>query len=350
MTVSSANWVLGLSLALLSCFLSSLGLTFQRLSVLRELALKEQRLHDGAAAGSSREVQHLTPEQTDRRWIRQPLWLLGVVLYISASVPDVMSYVLVPQVVCSAVACFKLVVVTIMASSLLGEKVSRWQVLGMLACTIGTLTCVCFGPVRMQKAAMVRHWSQPQVAIYLIAGASVLLVLFVFDHLDSISVKCVFSARFRSFTLPLVTGLTFAISKVFNTEIGFVSLPNNLLEEPKWMCMAIAIALLGLFDLYLNLRATRLMAVHVFVPVAFVWAITLQFFQSVALFSEFNGLSIAQVTLSIAGACLSLVGAIGLQIPPKSEGAEDKSDLDVRAPSQLGLDMQDCKGVTLLDC
>jgi len=180
-----------------------------------------------------------------------------------------------------------------------------------------------------------------------------MLVLFVLDHLDSIFTKCVLVARFRTFMLPLITGLAFAVSKVFNTELGFLPVPSNILLEPRWMFMAIALVLLGLTDFYLNLRATRLLAVHVFIPVAFVWAISLQYFQSVVLFSELSGLSMGKVILSIGGACLSLVGAIVLQIPQKSEAAgqeQDKSDLIESAPSQCGVDLHDRKSRMLLDC
>jgi len=277
-----------------------------------------------------------------------PMWLLGVGIYIIASVPDVASYVLVPQVVCSAVACFRLVVVQVMASTILGEKLSTRQILGMAACTIGTLLCLCFGPVRMEKAHMTSGFQHPQVKIYLVAGGTVLLLLSVFDHADSFYSKCRLSAKCRCFTLPLVTGLAFAMSKVFNTMIGFLSLPhvNTLLLHPQWIGMASAIAILGLMDFYLNLRATRLMSVQVFVPVAFVWCISLQYFQSVVLFAEFDDLNMVQAVLSITGACISLLGALCIQLPRLNCTAQaptkTSNGID-RAPSQSGVDLEDCR-------
>lgn len=324
--VPLTRWAIGASLALLSCFLSSLGLTLQRLSTLKEA---EQLLLDGQSAPRKK---------------CQQMWMLGVGIYIIASVPDVLSYVLVPQVVCSAVACFRLVIVTVMASMVLGEKLSMRQTLGMIGCTIGTFIVLCFGPVRMEKAAMINGFEHPQVKMYLAAGGAIICLLFVFDHLDSASSKCKLSARYRCFTLPLITGMAFAISKVFNTMIGFLTAPdmNSVLLHPRWIAMASGIALLGLTDFYLNLRATRLMTVQVFVPVSFVWCISLQYFQSVVLFGEFGDLPYFKAVLSIVGAGISLLGALCLQLPKPDDALQlqKTSDGVPNAPSQAGVDLE----------
>lgn len=318
--VPVTRWLVGLSAALISCFLSSLGLTLQRLSALREAERFQLDGESGTIAPPKKKCS---------------IWLLGVAIYVIAAAPDVISYVLIPQVICSAVACFRLVVVTVMASVVLKERLTRSQTIGMALCSIGTFLCLCFGPVRMEKAVITSQFSSPKVAIYLILGIGVLVLLFVFDHWRSFSGKGELSARCRIFTLPLMTGLAYAISKVFNSEIGFIPFPHNLWDQPQWLFMAIAISLLGLTDLYLNLRATRLIAVQVFVPVSFVWCIGLQYFQSVILFRELSSLSSIHVVLSLGGAMLSLLGAIFIQLPqldcckrlkqPKPEGLDGMS-------------------------
>jgi len=335
------RWGIGLSSALANCFLSSAGLTLQRYSALKETAEKES-----AQNVSTETSSHDEPLQGKRcRRCRfqflgtryQRLWWLGVFLYVVAAAPDVLSYMLIPQVVCCAVACFRVVVVTVMSCFFLGERLNKWQTLGMLACTIGTLLCVSFGPIHVHGADIKSCFGQPQVRIYLIIAGSLLVFLLALDHLDTFSSRCVLGVKVRTFTLPLCTGLGYAGSKVFNTEIGFMSVPHNIFTEPAWLLMAIAVALLGLLDLFLNLRGVRLMAVSVFVPVAFVWTISLQYFQSVALFSELEGLDAVHISLSIAGACLSLCGAIALQLPTKSAEQDDKQ----REGSVVGLDLPD---------
>jgi len=107
----------------------------------------------------------------------------------------------------------------------------------------------------------------------------------------------------------------FALGKVFNTEIGFLVVPKNSKFDPRWVGMGIAIVLCGIGDFYLNLRAARLMKLQAFVPVAFAWCTTLQYFQSVALFNELRGLKSLHVALSLGGACVSLVGALLIMCP-----------------------------------
>lgn len=274
------------------------------------------------------------------------MWMLGVAIYILAAVPDVLSYILVPQVICSAVACFRLVIVAIMAYAVLGEKSSVKQFFGMMGCTIGTFMCLCFGPVRMGKAAMVSGFDHPYVTMYLVAGGVVGLFLLTLDHLDDFSSKCSLSARCRCFTLPLITGLAFAISKVYNTMIGFITTPHmdNVLLHPQWIAMAIAIALLGLTDLYLNLRATRLMPVQIFVPVSFAWSTVLLYFQSVVLFAEFHDLPGIKAALSMTGAIISLLGALCIQLSSSSTSPNTQkvSDGILNGPSNAGVDLEYC--------
>lgn len=301
--VALTTWVFGISLAAISCFLSALGLTLQRKSALRQEALPE--------------FEEALDTPPRRRCYS--LWLLGVIVYIIAALPDFISYLLIPQVICSAVSCFRLVVVTVMACIVLGERLTLPQALGMGLCTLGTCLCLVFGPVRMEKALITSQFSSPKVTIYLALGALILLALLMFDHLDSFfsnrgrGVKL--SGRCRNFTLPLLTGLAFATSKVLNSEIGFLPFPHDAPPSAQWLGMAAGIAFLGLIDFYLNMRATRLMSVQVFVPVSFVWSIGLQYFQSVVLFRELAELSSIHVVLSCGGAFMSLLGAICIQVP-----------------------------------
>lgn len=280
------RWILGLSLALLNCFLSSAGLTLQRLSA-----------------------------KKDDEKVCRPLWIFGVCLYILAAVPDVFSYALIPEVICSAIACFRMVVVSLMACLFLDERFQAQQVAGMIACSIGAFVCSYFGPKRADAAAFKNATLHAEITTYTIVASIVVVALFIFEHLDSISKTCAVPKRFRHITLPLLIGVTFALGKVFNTEIGFLALPSKASFDPSWVAMSLVIAACGLGDLYLNLRAARLMDVQAFVPVAFAWCTTLQYFQSVVLFDELKGLSSLCITLSLGGACVSLVGALLIMCP-----------------------------------
>mmetsp|Transcript_117941 Transcript_117941/g.367463 ORF Transcript_117941/g.367463 Transcript_117941/m.367463 type:complete len:338 (-) Transcript_117941:77-1090(-) len=295
--LAAGRWLLGVCLSLLNCALSSTGFVMQR----KAAVLSEQ---DGS------------PERNFRL-----LWAVGVVLYVLAAVPDVIAYTLVPQVVCSTIACFRLVVVTIMAHAFLHERVQAREALGMLACTLGTLLCVGFGPKPDEPPLVSGAFYHAELVVYLSVGLAVLIVLLLLEHSDDLGwpVRSERLQKARIFSLPLATGLAFGLEKVFNTEIGFIrppaGLPLGFIKEPQWAGMVVAIGLLGLMDFYLNLRGAQRMPVQVFVPASFALATTLLYFQSVVIFGEFRDMDPLHATFSILGACVSLLGALCIQPP-----------------------------------
>eukprot|EP00933_Yihiella_yeosuensis_P005519 TRINITY_DN110041_c0_g1_i1.p1 TRINITY_DN110041_c0_g1~~TRINITY_DN110041_c0_g1_i1.p1 ORF type:complete len:369 (+),score=42.34 TRINITY_DN110041_c0_g1_i1:159-1265(+) len=296
------RWLLGVSMALLNCALSSAGFTLQR------------KAHLDAA-----EEQKLNPEkEPQQNW--SLLWLVGVTLYILAAVPDVIAYMLVPQVVCTTVACFRLVVVTVLAHYCLQEKAHSREVIGMMICSLGTGLCLRYSPmVSDEKVATSGQVYHPQVVTYVVVGLFFLSVLLLVEHADVLGCSSSGSGRARQcIVLPLATGLAFGLEKVFNTEIGFIDPPDcfdAVLHEPVWVLMLGSIAILGLTDFYLNLRGAKHLPVQVFVPSSFALATALQYFQSATIFREFEEMNTEEASLASLGAVLSLVGALCIQPP-----------------------------------
>jgi len=218
-----------------------------------------------------------------------------------------------------------LVVLTLLAHFFLDEQVQKREVMGMLSCSLGTFLCLVYGPrpseeERIAEAGQLYH---PQIYYYLLVGLGFLLGLLLLEHADSFGFPSL-PGSVHYFALPVATGLAFGLEKVFNTEIGFVhapqEFPRGFLTQPQWSAMAAAIAALGVTDLYLNLRGAKRMPVQIFVPTAFAFATSLQYFQSVALFGELNEMTTRDAALSICGALASLVGALSIQ-PPKLENS-----------------------------
>merc|ERR1719491_1035271 len=103
---------------------------------------------------------------------------MGAGLYVLAALPDVVAYTLVPQVVCTTIACFRLVVVTVLAAIFLGEKAELREIIGMVTCSLGTFFCINFGP-RPSEEHIDAHSTdinQQTVYNYLYAGHATLLV------------------------------------------------------------------------------------------------------------------------------------------------------------------------------
>lgn len=291
------RWSLGLCLSLLNCALSSTGFVMQRKAAL------------------------LSEQEQDSEKGFQLLWSVGVGLYIVAAVPDVIAYTLVPQVVCSTIACFRLVVVTVLAHTFLHEKVQSREALGMLTCTLGTMLCLGFGPRPDEKPAVSGSFYHTEVVSYLAVGIAVLAALLVLEHSEDLrwNLRGEKLQKVRLFSLPLATGLAYGLEKVFNTEIGFIrppeGLPMGFVREPRWAGMVAAIGLLGLTDFYLNLRGAQRMPVQVFVPASFALSTSLLYFQSVVIFGEFKDMNVLHAALSILGALMSLFGAVCIQPP-----------------------------------
>jgi len=306
MAEAALRWPLGIGLCFLNLVLALAGFIMQRKAHILE---EQQNLKSDIGISPSR----ISPRQ---------LLYIGIFLYVIAALPDVVSYTLVPQVVCSTVACFRLVVLTILAHFFLHERMRCREIFGMTLCTGGTAACIIFGPRPTDfSAAIADEFYHTHVAVYLIVGLSILAILLVVQHFDALPFcrGCV-SENVYVFTLPATAGLACAFGKVFNTEIGFLELPEGfplgLVKHPRWTSMLLAIVVLGLLDFYMNIRGAKHMPVQVFAPLTFALCTSLQFLQSVFIFGELQGLSRVNATLSILGACLSLLGALVIQ-PPK---------------------------------
>lgn len=152
---------------------------------------------------------------------------------------------------------------------------------------------------------------------YTVVGLGLLVVFLVIVHADSFG-WLVTSSNVYRYSLPIATALAYAVEKVYNTELGFVQRPQNIFLEPIWLCMVIAVALLGLTDFYLNVRAAQRMPVHLFVPLSFAFGTSLQCFQAMVIFDEFVDMTVFCSTMTLLGAALSLLGALMIQ-PPQFE-------------------------------
>jgi len=223
--------------------------------------------------------------------------------------------------------------VCVLAVIFLGEKAETREVMGILTCSVGTFLCLQFGP-RPHQDRILEHISsgesQLRLHVYLAFSFSVLLVLLVLEHASYLGLNVNDGCHY--FTLPVTTGLAFAVQKVFNTEIGLNmhgrSVGENLAMTFIWW-MAAMVAVLGLTDFYLNLRGAKILPVQAFIPMAFAFGTGVQYFQSLVIFGEFSYMGTAHRTISVAGSAMALAGAVMIRPPRWSAvcGDEVSSDL-----------------------
>eukprot|EP00747_Dinoflagellata_sp_TGD_P018587 gnl/TRDRNA2_/TRDRNA2_126600_c0_seq1.p1 gnl/TRDRNA2_/TRDRNA2_126600_c0~~gnl/TRDRNA2_/TRDRNA2_126600_c0_seq1.p1 ORF type:complete len:338 (-),score=52.01 gnl/TRDRNA2_/TRDRNA2_126600_c0_seq1:6-1019(-) len=331
--IGAGRWTLGIALSFSNAFLSSAGFTMQR---------KAYMLHGQQKCEEAQMVKKAVAPCTI-------LWVAGVIVYILAALPDVFAYMLIPQVLCSCVACFRLVVVTVLAHAYLDEEIRGRELVGMVCCSVGTILCVWFGPSKdATKHVAAGEFSGPQVVIYLVCGGVVLAVLLLLVQLAIAG--CCRSRGLLQFAMPFATALAYSLEKVFNTELGFIPVPESLKEDPQWLGLVAAIVLLGVLDFYLNLRGAQSMPVQVFVPVTFSLCTMLQYLQSVMIFNEFRHMSWLAIVLSLSGACLSLAGAVCINPPElnlldKQAVQTSESDNSSRTPNES---LPECAGQALI--
>mmetsp|Transcript_68153 Transcript_68153/g.197559 ORF Transcript_68153/g.197559 Transcript_68153/m.197559 type:complete len:338 (-) Transcript_68153:278-1291(-) len=296
MADAHSRFLVGLALSVLNGLLSSVGFILQR---------KAQLLSE--------------PCQCIEVWQVRLIWAVGIALYILAAVPDAFAYALVPQLVCTTVACGRLVLVTILAHSFLEEQVQRRAVIGIFLCSIGTAVCLVYGPrsADIEVAMLEDGPYHAQLWMYFGVGLALLVTLLSVDH--AAWTKARHGLHYA--VLPLATGLAFALEKVLNTELGYLRAPRSpqeALQAPLWCGMVASIGVLGLTDFYLSVRGAATMPVQFFVPASFAFGTALQFFQSVVIFDEFAAMTPARAALSSSGAILALIGALLIQ-PPSLE-------------------------------
>lgn len=269
----------------------------------------------------------------------KPLWVAGVFVYIIAAVPDVLAYAMIPQLVCSTVACFRLVIVALMAHVFLGERVRCREMVGIVLCCCGTCLCLWFGPPRDSgKNVSSNLFYHPQVFLYIAGGGTLLCVLLLVDHLDCF--QCETIEHCRSFFLPLATALAFALEKVFNTELGFMHLPKSV-RDPGWLFMSTAVAACGVLDFYLNLRGAQRLPIQVFVPLVFAFTTGLLYIQSVMVFNEFEHATVPCKVFSFSGALLSLCGALVIQPLGADQASRNHSKVMLEDAEEDGDDVSE---------
>lgn len=284
---------LGITLTFLNMILSTTGFIMQRKAHLLNEAVEFEK---------------------QRPSHRRPLWVAGVTLYIVACVPDVWACTLIPQILYSTMGCLRLVMMSVFGHAFLKEEVGRREVLGISLCFVGAALCVWYGPDADASVAVdAETLYHPNVLVYAVAGFVFLCALLLLVHMDSFGCLQPTNKLYRC-ALPLTTALACGIEKVFNTELGFMQMPKQLLHQPLWLSMVASVGLLGLMDFYLNVRAAQRMSVQVYVPLAFAFGISLQCFQGMWVFDETKEMTVTHSLLTLMGIIFALTGALVIQL------------------------------------
>lgn len=241
----------------------------------------------------------------------QKLWIAGVCIYAMAALPDVAAYTKLPQMLCSTVGCFRIVLIAVLSHVFLEEKVKTREIQGIVICTIGALLCIRFGPGSDEVPDYPGELHSRKVMRYVCTGTAFLLALLYVVHRSSFAA----SNKLWSCALPLTTSLAYGLEKVFNSELTYVPMPafSKLLVDTEFVRLLSAIAFFGLLDFYLNMRAAKVMPLHQYIPLTFAFGTLIQNFQGLVVLDEIRDMQISHSVLTCLGAALALTGALTVQ-------------------------------------
>jgi len=282
-------------------------------------------------------------ESQDGGWsrcLRNPLWLAGVALYISAALPDVVAYTRIPQMLCCSVGCFRIVMISVLGHFWLGDRLGRREITGIATCAIGALLCVRFGPGSETMPTYPGELHGRKVTYYVYAGLVLLGILLLVVY-KSFSEP---SSKLLSCALPMTTALSYGLGKVFNSELAYVPIPDHFLYEPLLFKLMGAILFFGLLDLCLNLQAAQRMPVHVYAPLYFAFGVLIQNFQGLVIFDEIKDMEVYHTALTFLGAGLALAGALMIQLP-QFEKNEEKEYTEPAGVSHKFLNQGSSQGI-----
>lgn len=319
---------LGVAMALLSITLSSVGFVLQRRAHMDKLesgrGLTSEPVAAVAAQGSLVARLRRTVVTLARKNLAMPrhqrLQILGIVVYILAALPDALAWTLLPQVVCSTVESFRLVIMLVLARVFLRESLLLRDLPWVTGCMLGTVLCIWYGPYRGEDGEEQHTVVSTKVSAYLVIGLCLVLLLVLLEH--SRAETCPKAHRVRHLTLPFNISLTFALEKVLNTELG-VSIAHKPTSgvvvsawqmKIWWASITVAIDALALLNFYLTVRCARLLPVRVSAPLGFAFGTCLQLFQSIAILDEFRTMDLFRKAMVLLGTCLSFLSAFCLEM------------------------------------
>jgi len=235
-----------------------------------------------------------------------PLQFCGILVYITSALPDVLAWAMLPELVCSALESFRLVIMLGLARVCLGEPAGPKDLLAVSLCVAGSFLCTWFGPYRTEGSESTTYIFTSKVVSYVWIGCGIVLGLIIFDHMAK-------ARSIRGFNLPFVVASSYSLEKILNTELGFFKWQEDISQNLGLIGTLIAVVALGLLNFYLNMRRAKLLPAMSSTMCVFACATAIQLFQAICILDEYSGAEATRVIVSLVGAALSFGGAFLLE-------------------------------------
>ncbi|RHZ79634.1 hypothetical protein Glove_143g61 [Diversispora epigaea] len=327
------NIILGITIAVFTSFIQSLGLTIQRKShVLNE------KIH---------------PKELRRSACRRPLWHLGFDTYIISNIiGSIFSIGYLPIIILAPLGAVTLIFNALFAKLLLGDVFSKQSLLGTIFIIIGAIMIALFGMVKAPSHSLddlIELYKRPTfIAYFSIIEIIVFVLLFVSKRGESILNKMSRSERDPIFGWPwkrlqTVIGITYGMvggmissqSLLFaksGIELLLLTISSkNQFDKPLSWIIVTALVVTALLQLYYLNKGLRMCDTVILVPLSFCTYNVSTIFNGLVYYNQWDKLRWYQILLVIIGISILLCGVLVLSwrksVAPEEELLTEESML-----------------------
>ncbi|CAG8477828.1 5032_t:CDS:2 [Acaulospora morrowiae] len=308
------NIVLGITIAVSTSFIQSLGLTIQRKShVLNE---------------------NIYPVELRRSACRRPLWHLGFDTYIVSNIiGSVFSIGYLPIIILAPLGAVTLIFNALFAKLLLGDVFSKRSLIGTIFIIIGAIMIALFGMVDEPKHSLedlIELYKRPAfIAYFSVIELLVILFLIASKYGEYLLNKMSRNERDPIFGWPwkklqTIVGITYGViggmissqSLLFaksGIELLILTIyGNNQFDRPlSWIIVIILVATALLQLYYLN-KGLRMCDTVILVPLSFCTYNASTIFNGLVYYNQWDRLKWYQILLVVVGICILLCGVLVL--------------------------------------
>ncbi|CAI2178123.1 16402_t:CDS:2, partial [Funneliformis geosporum] len=320
------NFAIGITIAVSTSFVQSLGLTIQRKSHIIN--------------------ENVYPKELRRSACRQPLWHLGFDTYIISNIiGSVFSIGYLPIIILAPLGAVTLIFNAFFAKILLGDVFTKQTIIGTIFILIGAIMIGFFGVVNEPSHSLedlIELYKRPAFIIYfsiiefvvfcfLIAnkfGEGVLNQMLLgernltfgwslkkFQTILGISYGCVGGMISSQSLLFAKSGLELLLLSILNCD--------NQFNQPLSWFIVVALAFTALLQLYYLNKGLKLCDTVILVPLSFCTYNVSSIFNGLVYYNQWNQLYWWQIFFVTLGICLLLCGVLILSwrksIAPEEE-------------------------------
>mmetsp|Transcript_45579 Transcript_45579/g.87156 ORF Transcript_45579/g.87156 Transcript_45579/m.87156 type:complete len:367 (-) Transcript_45579:433-1533(-) len=240
-------------------------------------------------------------------YLREPLWWAGMISMIVGEVANFAAYAFAPAVLVTPLGALSIIVSTVLAHLMLGEKLHPLGMLGCALCIVGSVVIVLHAPHEQPIHSVQHLWQlamRPGFAMYVVSVCWIVLLLVVYaaprwgnSHILVFIGIC-----------SLMGSLSVMSCKALGIALKLTFMGQNQLFYPETgYCVLVVVVCVGTQLNYLN-KALDIFNTAVVSPIYYVMFTTATLLASGILFEDFQHQEASAVVTEVCGFLTILAG------------------------------------------